>query len=205
MSKTLLPAALLLLLACMQPGFAQTQPTVEAIDPSLLTSEPLDEEPPVPEEKMPVPPKAIVMEKPLPPPPEPPPPEYDTAILRGLKKVTAETSTVEAPIDNPVTFGTLTILVKKCVKAAPDERPENAALIKITDNKPGEPANVVFSGWMISSSPAISAMENPVYDITMLDCAVKKKKAEAPKPAKPSGAVVGANGLGDVAKPVTRK
>jgi len=28
----------------------------------------------------------------------------------------------------------------------------------------------VFSGWMFSSSPAISALEHPVYDITLLAC-----------------------------------
>jgi hypothetical protein len=28
----------------------------------------------------------------------------------------------------------------------------------------------VFSGWMFSSSPAVSAMEHPVYDITLLSC-----------------------------------
>ncbi|MGB2533926.1 MAG: DUF2155 domain-containing protein [Candidatus Puniceispirillum sp.] len=31
----------------------------------------------------------------------------------------------------------------------------------------------VFAGWMFSSSPAVSAMEHPVYDITLLKCLAK--------------------------------
>ena len=27
-----------------------------------------------------------------------------------------------------------------------------------------------FSGWMFASSPALSAMEHPVYDLWVLDC-----------------------------------
>ena len=29
----------------------------------------------------------------------------------------------------------------------------------------------VFSGWMFASSPAVSALEHPVYDVTLLACA----------------------------------
>ena len=32
------------------------------------------------------------------------------------------------------------------------------------------PPREVFAGWMFSSSPAVSAMEHPVYDITLLSC-----------------------------------
>ena len=29
----------------------------------------------------------------------------------------------------------------------------------------------VFSGWMFASSPAVSSLEHPVYDVTLLACA----------------------------------
>jgi hypothetical protein len=28
----------------------------------------------------------------------------------------------------------------------------------------------LFSGWMFASSPAISGLEHPVYDVTLLSC-----------------------------------
>ena len=29
---------------------------------------------------------------------------------------------------------------------------------------------VLFSGWMFASSPALSALEHPVYDVWVIDC-----------------------------------
>jgi hypothetical protein len=28
----------------------------------------------------------------------------------------------------------------------------------------------LFSGWMFASSPALSALEHPVYDVWVIDC-----------------------------------
>ena len=103
--------------------------------------------------------------------------EYNTALLRGLKKVSAETSSFEARLDKKVNFGTLTITLKKCHKSKPEDRPENAALLLIEDNKPKEEPIVVFSGWMFSSSPAISALEHPVYDIAIIECGYNDQRS----------------------------
>lgn len=95
------------------------------------------------------------------------------AVLQGLDKTTARISRIEAPVDRGVRFGTLVITVRACVKRPPEEPPETAAFLQIDEVRPGE-ASVsstrVFSGWMFASSPALSALENPIYDITVLDC-----------------------------------
>jgi hypothetical protein len=94
-----------------------------------------------------------------------------TAVLQGLDKITARISRFEAPIERPVQFGTLTILVRACKKRPPEEPPESSAFLEIDEKRPGDPENRrVFSGWMFASSPALSAMEHPVYDIGVLDC-----------------------------------
>lgn len=36
------------------------------------------------------------------------------------------------------------------------------------------PANMVFSGWMFASSPALSALQHPVYDVWVIDCKTVK-------------------------------
>lgn len=176
LTRALLVVATLVLSA--MPAWAQTPAPEDTLDQSLLNSEPV-EETPTPA----VPDKAAKTATPPPPPVaqptnqenKAPAIEGDTALLQGLKKVSAESSNLAAPIDTPVKFGTLTITVKKCMHSAPDERPENAALMLIEDNKPGQPTSTVFSGWMFSSSPAISALEHPVYDITVLECVTRKK------------------------------
>ena len=104
-----------------------------------------------------------------------------TAVLQGLDKITARVSRFDAPVGRPVTFGTLSILVRDCQRSAPEERPENAAFVEIDENRPGEQQLRRFSGWMFSSSPALSALEHPVYDVTLLEC-----KGAAPPPAAPA-------------------
>jgi hypothetical protein len=93
------------------------------------------------------------------------------AVLQGLDKTTARISTIEAPVGEPVKFGTLTITVRACEKKPPEEPPESAAFLQIDDRRPGSAEPVrLFSGWMFASSPALSAMEHPVYDVGVLDC-----------------------------------
>lgn len=101
--------------------------------------------------------------------------ERKVAELRGLDKVTARISAIEAPIDQPVRFGTLEIVVRACTKRPPEEPPEVSAFLEITDLRPGSDTAKVFSGWMFASSPALNALENPVYDVWVIDC-----KAAAP-------------------------
>jgi hypothetical protein len=97
----------------------------------------------------------------------------DTVILQGLNKVTTKTYTIKANIGNTIKFGNLLIEIKSCWKSPPEERPENAVLMDIEEN--GER---LFLGWMFSSSPAISALEHPVYDITVIECSHSEQTEE---------------------------
>jgi hypothetical protein len=94
----------------------------------------------------------------------------DEAVLQGLDKVTARISRLEAPLDQPVKFGTLSIVVKACRKRPPEEPPESAAFLQIDETRPGDAGPTrVFSGWMFASSPGLSGMNHPVYDVCVLD------------------------------------
>jgi hypothetical protein len=96
------------------------------------------------------------------------------AVLQGLDKTTARIATIDAPIGQQVRYGSLLITARACVKHPPTETPENSAFLEIDelppDAGPNEKAERIFSGWMFSSSPALSALENPVYDVSVLDC-----------------------------------
>ena len=97
-----------------------------------------------------------------------------TPVLQGLDKITARISTFEAPVEQPVVFGSLEIMVRTCQKRPPEEPPESAAFLEITEQKPGEAASRLFTGWMFASSPALNGLQHPVYDVWLLDC----KRAE---------------------------
>jgi hypothetical protein len=108
------------------------------------------------------------------------------AILQGLDKTTARISTIEAPLGESVHFGVLRITVRACVKRPPEEPPETSAFLEIDEVRPGaeDKPQRLFSGWMFKSSPALSALEHPVYDVGILDC---KDDTTSPPPASSSG------------------
>ncbi|HEX9489244.1 MAG TPA: DUF2155 domain-containing protein, partial [Stellaceae bacterium] len=105
------------------------------------------------------------------------------AVLQGLDKTTARISKFDAPVGKAVRFGTLVITVRACIKHPPEEEPESAAFLQIDEVRPGERNSVVsqqvFSGWMFASSPALSALENPIYDVGVLDCKTDTTAAPA--------------------------
>lgn len=108
------------------------------------------------------------------------------AVLQGLDKTTARVSRFDAPIDQPVRFGTLVITARACIKRPPEEPPESTAFLEIDEVRPGDATSVVskrvFSGWMFASSPAVSALEDPIYDINLLDCKTDAAAAPAASP-----------------------
>ena len=94
----------------------------------------------------------------------------DTILLQGLNKVTARISAIRVPLGAAVRFGTLEITAHRCLKRPPEEPPESTALVEIREVRAGEGARVLFRGWMFASSPALSALEHPVYDVWVKDC-----------------------------------
>ena len=96
--------------------------------------------------------------------------ERTAVVLQGLDKVTARISEFSAELGAPAVFGTLEITARACHKKPPEEPPESAAFLEIRENREGEPVDLLFSGWMFASSPALSALEHPVYDVWVVDC-----------------------------------
>ncbi|MEI8395873.1 MAG: DUF2155 domain-containing protein [Rhodospirillaceae bacterium] len=96
--------------------------------------------------------------------------ERNGAILHGLDKITARVSQVEVAIGQTVNFGTLLITLRACREAPPIDPPDAAAFMEIQDVKPDEDPEALFSGWMFASSPALSALEHPVYDVWVTGC-----------------------------------
>lgn len=98
------------------------------------------------------------------------------AVLRAIDKVSARTVTFDVPVDKTVKFGrSLFIKPRSCRKASQLDTPESAAFLQVwektTDDADGEEkAEWVFSGWMFASSPGLSAMDHPVYDVWVVDC-----------------------------------
>ncbi len=102
----------------------------------------------------------------------------ESVVLRTLDKVTATTRDFTVKIGEDLDYGSLNIAVKHCEKTPPEETPETYAFLQIKDNRldgEGErgEAEMIFSGWMFGSNPAISPLDHGVYDVWVIGCNVK--------------------------------
>src|SRR5262249_41033661 len=121
---------------------------------------------------------------PIPPAPPPPPAAAaptgpPVAVLQALDKITGKVATVDVPIGDEVRFGTLEIRARSCRKRPPEEPPESAAFLEVHEVRPGEAPRGIFTGWMFASSPAVSALEHPVYDVWVIDCKMASPSASS--------------------------
>ena len=99
--------------------------------------------------------------------------DMPVAVIQALDKVTARTTVMRLAVNREGRYGTLRFQVRTCQRRPPTETPESAALIEIVDVRPDEGTRALFSGWMFASSPALNALEHPVYDIWLLDCSTR--------------------------------
>lgn len=103
--------------------------------------------------------------------------QFETATLRGLDKITGRFTDIDTVVGETVSFGTLSVEVQTCFQTPPDLPPESAAFIRVNNLQPMEteaglePETLVFSGWMFASSPGLNALEHPVYDVWVMECA----------------------------------
>lgn len=105
--------------------------------------------------------------------------DYPSVKLQGLDKSVGRTVTFEATVGSTIQYGPLFIKIQACRKAPPMEQPESAAFLQIWEVPPGKKTSEwSFSGWMFASSPALSAMDHPVYDVWVLDCLGKEEPNE---------------------------
>ena len=103
--------------------------------------------------------------------------EGNKLVIQGFDKITARIETFEVDIAKTHKFGVLDIFVERCVFSKPIFKPESLAYIRIKDNS-DRLSEVKFKGWMFASSPALNALENPVYDISILACKKVDKQLE---------------------------
>jgi hypothetical protein len=103
--------------------------------------------------------------------------------LRSLDKTTARTMVFEAKVGSTLKFGSIYIRVQACRKAEPIDPPESASFLQIWEATPQGDSKWIFSGWMFASSPALSPMDHPIYDVWVLDCLERRSDEPAPEPA----------------------
>lgn len=93
--------------------------------------------------------------------------QLSIATIRILDKITAQSHLKDIKIGNNYEHGDLIIKIHKCWNAPLDQKPETKMLVEVIDKNKEDK---IFLGWLFASSPSISAIEHPIYDITSINC-----------------------------------
>jgi hypothetical protein len=87
--------------------------------------------------------------------------------VRWLDKISGITKDVEMAVGETQTHGRLSITLDDCRYPVNDPASNAFAHLTIRDSLEQAP---VFMGWMIATSPALSAMDHARYDVWVLRC-----------------------------------
>ena len=96
----------------------------------------------------------------------------NSVYLHVLDKVTSRVEIIEIQVGDIVEFASLQIEIFLCKKRPPEEVPEDFVLLRVYDKISPENSEIIFQGWMISSSPAVTPFEHPIYDVWVKDCKI---------------------------------
>ncbi len=101
--------------------------------------------------------------------------DSDGAQLRFLDKLTSETGDVTLSTGQSAKFGRLVVKLDAC--RYPTGNPASDAEAHLTVLEETTKAEL-FTGWMLASSPALSALDHPRYDVWVLSCVLPDAPAE---------------------------
>ncbi len=97
----------------------------------------------------------------------------DIAEIRAIDRTTGRSYKLNIPLNKEVIFSNLILTIKYCYTNPIDKEIENYAFLTVKDKLIDE---LIFEGWMFSSSPSLSSLEHPINDIWLLNCLKKKSK-----------------------------
>ncbi len=87
--------------------------------------------------------------------------------LRALDTLTGAVRDLTMTVGETLTYERLTITLQECRYPKDNPNGDAFALLTIQDIREDTPR---FDAWMIASSPALSALEHPRYDVWLLKC-----------------------------------
>lgn len=102
--------------------------------------------------------------------------ESDGAQLRFLDKLTSETGDVTLSRGQSAKFGRLVVKLDSCRYPTGNPASDAEAHLTVIEETTEAP---LFSGWMLASSPALSALDHPRYDVWVLSCILPGAPAAA--------------------------
>ena len=112
------------------------------------------------------------------------------AVFSGLDKITGRIISFDAAIGETVQFGALQVTARACYTRPPTEATNTDAFVDVDEVTLKGEIKRIFTGWMFASSPGLHAVEHPIYDVWLTDCAqpTPAPVAQSTAPAPPAAA-----------------
>ena len=101
------------------------------------------------------------------------------AAFSGLDKITGRITNFDVYMDETVQFGALQITPRVCYTRPPTETQRTSVFLEVDQVSLKGGSERIFTGWMFADSPALNAIDHPVYDIWLVDC---KQNSDTPPP-----------------------
>jgi len=89
------------------------------------------------------------------------------ALMRALDKVSGETVDLTVDVGATERFGRIEVTLGDCRFPADDPTSDAFARLTVRDVTQGR---IAFDGWMVASSPALSALDHSRYDVWVIRC-----------------------------------
>jgi hypothetical protein len=165
------------------PGGSVAPPPAPA-QRALITPQPANPPSPQPADTSPQPDDTVVTETPT------QKIANGRAVFFGLDKITGRIISFDAAIGETVQFGALQVTARACYTRPPTEATNTDAFVQVDEVTLQGEIKRIFSGWMFASSPGLHAVEHPIYDVWLTDCAspLPSPVAQAAQPAPASPA-----------------
>jgi hypothetical protein len=112
--------------------------------------------------------------------------ENAVAVFAALDKVTAKISRLEVPLNETRNFGALRVTPRVCYTREPTEPPKTTTFVEVDETQLDGKEKRIFTGWMFADSPGLNAVEHPVFDVWLTDCAQPRAAAQRRPPPGPT-------------------
>lgn len=101
------------------------------------------------------------------------------AVFSGLDKITGRITTFDAYVGETVQFGALQVTPKACYTRDESEAQRIDSFLEVDEITLDRKIKRIFNGWMFADSPALNAIEHPIFDVWLKDC---KQTSDIPPP-----------------------
>lgn len=102
------------------------------------------------------------------------------ASFSGLDKITGRITSFDVYVGETVQFGALQVTPRACYTSDADEAQKVDTFVEVDEITLDRKIRRIFNGWMFADSPALNAVEHPIFDVWLKEC---KAKSDMPPPA----------------------